>query len=213
MQPHLPLARFARGLVAALLLSACAKQPAQAPPALITQQSTGVEYSVLRLEDYAVSGVEMSRRFRNADALPPEIPSRRMAVFAQFTHCAAVTQAVRTFLQTTGGGGIGAMSRRDPRGDGRLGVLADRDAGLGVFAFRTAAVSESVALREQARCEAYEADHPGLLLPVFAILVRVEEGRSTAAYYDRYIEGVVFAETHGDFGEQAMQEFLVGLIF
>lgn len=212
MQPHLPLARFARVAVA-LLLSACAQKPAQAPPAFITQQSTGIEYAVLRLEDFSVSGVQMSRRFRNADAPPPEIPGRHIAVFTQFAHCASFTQAVRTFLQTTGGGGIGAMSRSDPRGDGRLGFLADANAGLGVFAFRTAGVSESMALREQARCEAYQADHPGLMLPVFAILVRVEDSQSTAAYYDRYVEGVVFAESHGNFGEQALQEFLVGLIF
>lgn len=120
---------------------------------------------------------------------------------------------MRTFLETTEGGGIGAMSRGDPRGDGRLGFLADRNAGQGIFAFRTAGVSESLAIREQARCEAYQANHPGLMLPIFVIFVRVEDSPSRAAYYDRYIEGILFAETHGDFGEHALQEFLVGLIF
>lgn len=51
------------------------------------------------------------------------------------------------------------------------------------------------------------------MLPIFVIFVRVEDSPSRAAYYDRYIEGILFAETHGDFGEHALQEFLVGLIF
>jgi hypothetical protein len=107
---------------------------------------------------------------------------------------------------------MGFMMRRDPRGVGKEGVLHDPATEAGVIAFRNPTLTvESVAPQVEA-CEQYARAQGGLIQPIFLVLIRVEDSQSDTALFDRYVEDVVFAQTHADVGEWAAQQMIVGLV-
>ncbi len=204
----------AAGCLAFGLVTACARAPQASPDQILTiaHEATGVEYAVSSYEDYLLSPVANSRLFHNASAPPPAIEHRNIAVLLRFSSCRNFASAYTAFLRDAGGF-LGPLARRDTRSDGHEAGLGDPNVGNGIFLFASPTLRADVIESEVARCKAYDAANPGLKHHVFAVLVRVEDSPSSAAFYDRYVEDVVFANTHASFSDWAVQEFIIGMMF
>lgn len=198
--------------VASLVLTSCAKPGEPLEEQTVIQQSTGVEYQVLTFQAFQASPIQSPRIYYSADNIPT-IPHRNVAVALTLTGCRTLESSMTQFVEVTSGQSMSAIvMRRDPRGGGREGALHDPGTESGVLAFRNPALTVESIMPQVEACEQYASDHPGLIQPIFLALVRVEDSDSDIALYDRYVEDVVFAGTHADFGEWATQQMLVGLL-
>lgn len=203
--------RAVSGFVAAMLLACCAPaaQPLSAPT--IVQQSTGLEYQILSLSDFTRSPIQ-SPRFYYKEGETPDLAHRRVAVLLPVAGCRSIGASMRQFVEVTSGQSLGMIMRRDPRGDGKEGVLHDPATEAGVIAFRNPALTvESVEAQIEA-CERYAAAQSGLIQPIFLVLIGIEDSTSGAALFDRYVEDIVFAQTHADVGAWALQQIVAGIV-
>ncbi len=189
----------------------CARPPQPLASQTVVQQSTGAEYQVLSIQNFTRSPIQSPRFYYSADNIP-SLPYRRVAVLLPVAGCRTIEASVRQFEEVTSGHSMGFMMRRDPRGVGKEGVLHDPATEAGVIAFRNPTLTvESVAPQVEA-CEQYARAQGGLIQPIFLVLIRVEDSQSDTALFDRYVEDVVFAQTHADVGEWAAQQMIVGLV-
>jgi len=209
-RPRPNLASFAFAALC-LSLAGCTKPAEPFASQSVVQQSTGLEYQVLTLQDFVRSPIQAPRFYYSADSVPT-IPHRHVAVLIPVSGCRAIESSVRQFVEVTSGQSVGAIMRRDPRGNGREGVLHDPATEAGMLAFRNPALTVERIIPQVRACEQYRARHGALIQPIYLVLVRIEDSESNVALYDRYVEDIVFAQTHVDVGEWATQQLIAGIV-